>query len=116
MVERGGRVVKMIGDEVMFAVDDGAFAADIAIALVEALVRDPDLPGVRVGLASGPTLSWEGDLYGPTVNLASRLVNIARPNSVHISDELDPEWAREQAAEKYDGPVEVAAEGAVYEV
>ena len=40
----------------------------------------------------------------------------ARLVLVHISDELDPEWAREQAAEKFDGPVEVAAEGAVYEV
>jgi adenylate cyclase len=86
--ERGGRVVKMIGDEVMFAVDDGAFAADIAVALVEALARDADLPDVRVGLASGPTLSWEGDLFGPTVNLASRLVNFARPSSVLVSDEL----------------------------
>jgi adenylate cyclase len=86
--ERGGRVVKMIGDEVMFAVDDGAFAADIAIALAEAYARDADLPDVRVGLASGPTLSWEGDLFGPTVNLASRLVNFARPSTVLISDEL----------------------------
>lgn len=86
--ERGGRVVKMIGDEVMFAVDEGAFAADIAVALVGALEQEADLPGVRIGLASGPTLSWEGDLYGPTVNLASRLVNIARPNTVLISDEL----------------------------
>ncbi len=85
---RGGRVVKMIGDEVMFAVDDGAFAADIAVALVEAYARDADLPDVRVGLASGPTLSWEGDLFGPTVNLASRLVNFARPNTVLVSDEL----------------------------
>jgi adenylate cyclase len=86
--ERGGRVVKMIGDEVMFAVDDGAFAADIAVALVEAYARDPALPGVRIGLATGPTLSWEGDLYGPTVNLASRAVNVARPNTVLVSDEL----------------------------
>jgi adenylate cyclase len=86
--ERSGRVVKMIGDEVMFAVDEGAFAADIAVALVEALAQEADLPGVRIGLASGPTLSWEGDLYGPTVNLASRLVNVARPNTVLISDEL----------------------------
>jgi adenylate cyclase len=88
ILERGGRVVKMIGDEVMFAVDDGAFAADIAVALVEAHARDAHLLGVRVGLASGPTLSWEGDLYGPTVNLASRLVNLARPNTVLLSDEL----------------------------
>lgn len=86
--ERGGRVVKMIGDEVMFAVDDGAFAADIAIALVEACARDTLVPDVRVGVASGPTLSWEGDLYGPTVNLASRLVNFARPGTVLVSDGL----------------------------
>jgi adenylate cyclase len=86
--ERGGRVVKMIGDEVMFAVDEGAFAADIAIALVEACARDRLVPEVRVGLASGPTLSWEGDLYGPTVNLASRLVDLARPGTVLVGDEL----------------------------
>lgn len=86
--ERGGRVVKMIGDEVMFAVDDAGRAADIAVALVEAYARDDDVPEVRIGLASGPTLSWEGDLYGPTVNLASRLVNLARPSSVLISEEL----------------------------
>lgn len=86
--ERGGRVVKMIGDEVMFAVDDGRFAADIAVALVEAHARDTHLPDVRVGLASGPALSWEGDLFGPTVNLASRLVNLARPKTVVVSGEL----------------------------
>jgi adenylate cyclase len=86
--ERGGRVVKMIGDEVMFDVPDGAFAADIALALVEACARDSLVPDVRIGLASGPTLSWEGDLYGPTVNLASRLVNFARAGTVLLSDDL----------------------------
>ena len=86
--EHGGRVVKMIGDEVMFAADDGAPAAEIALALAEAYARDTDLPGVRIGLACGPTLSWEGDLFGPTVNLASRLVNFAKPNTVLLSDEL----------------------------
>jgi adenylate cyclase len=78
----------MIGDEVMFAVDTSGFAADIAVALVEVHARDADRPGVRVGLASGPTLSWEGDLFGPTVNLASRLVNFAHPNTALVSDEL----------------------------
>jgi adenylate cyclase len=85
---RGGRVVKMIGDEVMFAADDGGAAAEIALALVEAHAIDNALPDVRVGLASGPTLAWEGDLLGPTVNLASRLVNLARPNTVLVSDEF----------------------------
>lgn len=86
--ELGGRVVKTIGDEVMFAADDPAVAADIALALADAYQRDPALPGVRVGLAHGPTLAWEGDLFGPTVNLASRLVNLARPNTVLASDDL----------------------------
>jgi adenylate cyclase len=86
--ERGGRIVKMIGDEVMFAVDDYAVAAEIALSLVEAHVRDAQLPDIRVGLSSGPTLSWEGDVYGPTVNLASRLVNLARPRTVLLSDGL----------------------------
>jgi adenylate cyclase len=85
---RGGRVVKMIGDEVMFAVDDRVAAADIGLGLVEAHARDEQLPDVRVGLAHGPTVAWEGDLYGPTVNLASRLVNVARPASVLVSDAL----------------------------
>jgi len=84
----GGRIVKMIGDEVMFAVDDAGFAADIAVGLVDACARDPEVPEVRVGLASGPTLAREGDLYGATVNLASRLVTLARAGTVLVSEEL----------------------------
>jgi adenylate cyclase len=85
---RGGRVVKMIGDEVMFTAEVPAAAAEIALALGDTYAGDPALPEVRVGLALGPALSFEGDLFGPTVNLASRLVNIARPNTVLVSDEL----------------------------
>jgi adenylate cyclase len=88
IVGRSGRVVKMIGDEVMFAVDDAVAAAEIGLALAEAHARDASLPDVRVGLACGPTLAWEGDLFGPTVNLASRLVNLARPRTVIASQEL----------------------------
>jgi adenylate cyclase len=82
----GGRVIKMIGDEIMFACDDVAGGAEIALALVEAHAADPDLPDLRVGIASGPTLQWDGDLYGPTVNLASRLVNVAHPGTVLVSE------------------------------
>jgi len=90
---RGGRVVKMIGDEVMFAADDGAVAAEMALGLVDACARDDLVPDVRVGLAAGPVVSWEGDLYGPTVNLASRLVDTGRPGSVLVSDDLGRELA-----------------------
>src|SRR5262249_34944578 len=84
----GGRVIKMIGDEVMFAVDDAAVGAEIALSLREAIATEEALPDVRIGLARGPTLSWEGDLFGPTVNLAGRLVNLARPGTVLIADDL----------------------------
>ena len=84
----GGRVIKMIGDEIMFACDDVAGGAAIGLALVEAHAADPDLPDIRVGLASGPTLQWDGDLFGPTVNLASRLVNVARPGAVLVSESI----------------------------
>jgi len=85
---RGGRLVKMIGDAVMFAADDAVAAAEIALSLVEAHARDPELPDARAGLASGPVLAWEGDLVGPTVNLASRLVKLARPGTVLVAEEL----------------------------
>jgi adenylate cyclase len=88
LVAPGARVVKMIGDEVMFAAEAPAQAVDAALALVEACAGDPMLPAVRVGLAVGPTFAWNGDLFGPTVNLASRLVALARPGTVLLSEEL----------------------------
>jgi len=93
----GGRIVKTIGDEVMFAVADGQSAARIALALVAAYAADAMLPDVRVGLASGPTVAYEGDLFGSTVNLASRLVALAHPGTVLVSDELGEELAGDPA-------------------
>jgi adenylate cyclase len=87
----GGRVVKMIGDEVMFAVDGMRAAVEVALTLSETYHDDESLSDVRVGLACGPVLEREGDLYGPTVNLASRVVSIAYAGSVVVSDEIHEE-------------------------
>lgn len=84
----GGRVVKMIGDEVMFSVDDDRAAAEIGLTLAEAYADDDDLSDVRVGLAAGPVLQREADLFGPVVNLASRIVGIAFPASVVAADSV----------------------------
>ncbi len=84
----GGRVVKMIGDEVMFVVNDPRRAVRIGLALAEEYAADEALSDVRVGIAYGPVLEREADLYGPVVNLASRIVNIAFPGSVITSDEV----------------------------
>jgi adenylate cyclase len=84
----GGRVVKMIGDEAMFVVDDPVAGAGIGVGLAEAYARDDLLSDVRVGMAAGPVLVRDGDYYGPVVNLASRIVGIADPGSVLVSDEM----------------------------
>lgn len=84
----GGRVVKMIGDEVMFTVDDPVAAVACALDLAESYHEADDLSDVRVGVAYGTVIDRDGDLYGPTVNLASRVTAIALPSSVVIDDEL----------------------------
>jgi len=88
VVAGGGRVVKMIGDEVMFLVDDPACAAEIALGLAEASRDAAELSDVRVGLAVGPVIEREGDAFGATVNLASRATAIAYPGTVVVSPDL----------------------------
>ncbi len=88
VVALGGRVVKMIGDEVMFVVPTATGAASIGLSLAEAYADDELLSDVRVALAIGPVLVQDGDFYGPVVNLASRLVGVANPGTVLASDEF----------------------------
>ncbi len=80
----GGRVVKMIGDEVMFVADDAERAASVGLDLAEAYADDELLSDVRVGIAVGPVVAVDGDYYGHTVNLASRIVNLADPGAVLV--------------------------------
>lgn len=88
VIGNGGRVVKMIGDEVMYVSDQAAEGVEIALALVEAYADDDLLSDVRVGLASGHVLSREGDYFGTPVNRASRLVNIADAGMVIVGKEV----------------------------
>lgn len=78
--DRGGRVVKLIGDEVMFVTPDADAACDIALALVECF----DAQGVtpRGGLSHGEIVARGGDYYGRYVNLAARAADIAEPGTV----------------------------------
>jgi adenylate cyclase len=78
----------MIGDEVMFLVDDPVAAAEIALGLADASHDAAELSDVRVGMAIGPVIEREGDAYGTTVNLASRATAIAYPGTVVVSPDL----------------------------
>jgi adenylate cyclase len=84
----GGRVVKLIGDEAMFVTGDPVAACELALELRRTLGEDPALPGVRIGLATGPVVSHHGDYYGDVVNLAARLVKLAEPGEVVVSEAL----------------------------
>jgi adenylate cyclase len=85
----GGRVVKTIGDAVLFVADDVATGAEIALGLAEAFGSDGGTP-VRVSCVWGRVLSRFGDVFGPSVNLAARLTDEAAPASVL----LDPATAQ----------------------
>lgn len=80
------------------------FATGTDLLLLEATLPRPERGGVR-----GHLTPAEAGEHGARAG-AARLV------LTHISDELDPGWARDQAAGAFAGPVEVAAEGAVFEV
>lgn len=88
VVAGGGRVVKTIGDEVMFDALDARVALEIGLTLAERYRDDAELSDVRVGLAHGDVLAHDGDLFGPPVNLAARIVAIARPGAVVIPESV----------------------------
>jgi adenylate cyclase len=88
VVRHGGRIVKMIGDAAMFTLVAPEQAALVALELADIVAGDDLLPGVRVGMAAGPVLARDGDLYGPVVNTASRLVTIGRAGAVNVTQEM----------------------------
>ena len=88
IAEHSGRVVKTLGDEVMFTADDAGQGAEIALDLADWVEAAEDVPDVRIGLACGPVLARLGDVYGEPVNIASRLTSIARPASILVDREL----------------------------
>ena len=79
-----GRVIKSLGDSVLFVNDDPIAAYDTAEGIIRVIGRDPRMPDVRVGLASGSVVMRLGDVFGPPVNLAARLTNVARRNRIIV--------------------------------
>jgi adenylate cyclase len=85
VVEAGGRVIKTIGDEVLYVADEPRTGVDVALALTgRGEDGDDDFPRVRAGVAYGPVTSRLGDVFGPTVNIAARLTSVARPGTVLV--------------------------------
>lgn len=77
VTQAGGRVVKMIGDAVFFIADDMSTGLRVVTSLIERLQADDDILPVRASFVRGDVFSRSGDVFGPPVNLASRLVDVA---------------------------------------
>lgn len=110
----GGRLVKFIGDEIMVAALDPVVGSHIMLDLVEAFTDDGTQP--RGGLVFGEVLFRHGDYYGPVVNLAARLVDMAIPGEVLVDasvaeeakdDELAFEPAGRRQVKGFAAPVTV---------
>lgn len=90
VAEAGGDIVKTIGDELMCRFTAADAAIDAARKMHEflagrpALSRDSKL-ALRIGAHQGPTIENEGDLFGDTVNIASRVASLARAGKTVIT-------------------------------
>jgi class 3 adenylate cyclase len=92
----GANVAKRIGDAVMFVTNAPGVACALALELIEACTRER-LPKLRVGLSVGQVIVRQGDFYGPTVNLAARLVASAEPGTALADAALHARLARVRA-------------------
>jgi adenylate cyclase len=86
-LQHGGRPVKWLGDGVMLYFPEAGPAVLAALEMVEG-VAAAGLPPAHVGVHAGPVLFQEGDYYGQTVNVASRIGEYARPGEVLVSQEV----------------------------
>ncbi len=84
----GGRLIKFIGDEILFTAVDAATGATIALDLVEALASEPGMPPVRAGVAVGLVMMRDGDVFGPVVNLAARAAKAGKPGAILVPREV----------------------------
>jgi class 3 adenylate cyclase len=84
---RDGRAVKWLGDGVMFSFADAA-AAVLATIEVGRRTGEVGLPPAHAGVAAGPVIFQDGDYYGRTVNLASRLAGAAEPGQTLVEAEV----------------------------
>lgn len=84
IASHGARVVKTIGDAVLFVADDLITGAEVSLDLLQVMAVGGF--AVRGSLVWGRVLSRSGDVFGPSVNLASRLGDIAPAGTVVLDD------------------------------
>jgi adenylate cyclase len=100
----GGHPVKWLGDGVMFYFPEPEAAVLAGLDLVEQTPATVDVRA-RVGVNAGRVIFRDGDYFGRTVNVASRIADYARPGEVLVSDEVRARWEGEGVRFEPIGPV-----------
>jgi len=114
-----GQVVKLLGDGVLLAFDSACDGIAGSMELVEAMAS-ARLPAGHAGIHTGPVIRRDGDVFGTTVNLASRVAAVASAGEVLVTravvDECRQGWAFSPIGavdlKGVDGPVELLRVGA----
>ncbi|MDP9270953.1 MAG: hypothetical protein M3P14_08295 [Chloroflexota bacterium] len=101
-----GKPVKWLGDGVMFYFANPGPGVVAALDMLEG-VAAAGLPPAHVGLHAGPVLFQEGDYFGQTVNVASRIAEYARPGEVLVSQAVVDACREADATFTAIGPVEL---------
>jgi adenylate cyclase len=83
----GGRLVKLLGDGAMLRLTDATAGVDAALDLVEVMSGEGALSS-HAGVHAGPVIERDLDVFGQTVNLASRIADVAGPGEVLASEEV----------------------------
>jgi adenylate cyclase len=100
----GGKPVKWLGDGVMFHFPDPGAAVRCMIEMVDE-VPAAGLPPAHVGVNAGPVVFRDGDYFGRTVNVASRIAGHAGPGQVLVSEDVVTASAPEGVRFEPIGPV-----------
>jgi len=103
---RGGRPVKWLGDGVMFHFPDPGQAVLCSLDLVE-MAPETGMPPAHVGVNAGPVVFRDGDYFGRTVNIASRIAGRAGPGDVLVSEAAVDSCSAEGVHFEHLGPIEL---------
>lgn len=110
----GARVVKTVGDAVLFVADDLPTGAKVALEIVEVMGQFEIM--MRGSVVWGRVLSRSGDVFGPTVNLASRVGDVAAPGEILTDHESAALLSSDAFELQPIGPVTVQSLGTVHPV
>jgi adenylate cyclase len=84
---RAGSPIRWLGDGGMFHFRDPAHAVEAGLDMVEQAPAI-GLPPAHIGIHAGPVIFQDGDVYGRTVNIASRLASVAHAGQVVVAEEV----------------------------